>query len=115
MEPDSIAGLLLAAGIGGIIVEVIRTLRQRKKMGAEYADVIASSAIKLLEPLEHRIEDLEEDLKEEQRVSKETKAELKACRSELRSCREELHDAREEIQRLTVLLEAHEGREEANE
>lgn len=97
MEIREITEILLAAGVGGIIVEAIRGLRQRKKMGADYADVIASSAIKLLEPLEERVQEMRTELDK-------TKLELKDAKRELTAARAELRTARGEIRKLTQKL-----------
>jgi hypothetical protein len=52
-------GWLVGLGAGAILVEALRSFVQRKKMGADYADVISASAVRLLAPLEARIKDLE--------------------------------------------------------
>lgn len=56
-------------GVGGLIVELIRGFFHRRKMGADYAEVISRSAVGLLGPLEKRVHDLEDAL-----ASSETRA-----------------------------------------
>lgn len=85
MDLRDITEILLAAGVGGVLVETIRTYRQRKKLGADYADVIASSAIKLLQPLEERILLLESELLETKRRLAATEAELRIVRQDNRT------------------------------
>lgn len=84
MDLRDVTEVLLAAGVGGIFVEAIRAFRQRKKMGAEYADVIASSAIKLLQPLEARIKSLEDELVSTKKRLTNTEAQLRNVREENR-------------------------------
>lgn len=92
MDGERIIDWLLALSIGGVLVEIARSLVQRKKMRADYADVIAGSAIRLLEPLEKRIEELEQELRETKQELVETKSELIEARSEIRTLSKELLD-----------------------
>lgn len=62
MTPDEWVRLCVALGFGGVIMEVIRSYLQRRKMGADYAEVISRSAVGLLAPLEERVHDLERQL-----------------------------------------------------
>lgn len=62
LSPQNIITVLTASGMGAIIIEIIRAIRQRKKMGADYADVISSAAVRLLTSLEKRTEDLEAEV-----------------------------------------------------
>jgi hypothetical protein len=62
MDSDRIIELLIALGLGGVAVEVVRSFFLKKKMGADYADVISASAVRLLVPLENRIHELEREV-----------------------------------------------------
>jgi septal ring factor EnvC (AmiA/AmiB activator) len=92
MESERIIDWLLALSIGGVLVEIARSFIQRKKMNADYADVIAGSAIRLLEPLEKRIAELEQELRATKRELVETKSELIEARGEIRTLSAELLD-----------------------
>jgi peptidoglycan hydrolase CwlO-like protein len=87
---SSVLSLLTALGLGAIIVEAIRSVSQRKKMGADYADVISSSAVRLLAPLENRIKELEAQVAD-------IKGELDNAVTELRQERHLREDAEREI------------------
>ena len=76
---------LLAVGVGGLLVELIRGLFQRKKMGADYADVISNSAVRLLKPLEERIAELEQQVRD-------ARAELVLAYTEIHELRQRLHE-----------------------
>lgn len=58
-DTTEVAQILVAIGAGGVVVEGIRALFTRRKMSADYADVISASAVRLIAPLEARIQDLE--------------------------------------------------------
>lgn len=62
MTGDRLIEWLVVLGLGGVLVETVRSLFMRKKMGADYATAISGAAISLLEPLEHRIHQLEQEL-----------------------------------------------------
>lgn len=62
MNADDWIRLGIALGLGGVIVEAVRSFFQRRNMGANYAEVISRSAVGLLAPLESRVEDLEAKL-----------------------------------------------------
>lgn len=84
MMPDGkqVIEYLTLLGIGGVFVEFVRAMFLRKKMGADYADIISASAVRLLDPLERRIRELE--------------GELEATKKELVEARKEAHALREE-------------------
>lgn len=96
--------LLAMAGVGGVSVEVVRSVMQRRKMGADYADVIARSATSLLEPLAKRVGELEMALSAERtKVVELTEAQevarhkaldlttaLEAAQSEVKALRREI-------------------------
>lgn len=85
MDAERVIDWLLALSIGGILVELLRAVIHRKKMNADYADVIAASAIRLLGPLEERIKSLETELRNTKRTLAETKHELVEARREIRT------------------------------
>ena len=62
MDPDRLVEWLIALGAGAVVLEIVRSLFMRKKMGADYADVISAAAVRLLAPLETRITELEEEV-----------------------------------------------------
>lgn len=62
MNADDWIRLGIALGLGGVIVELVRSFFQRRNMGANYAEVISRSAVGLLAPLEKRTEELEAKL-----------------------------------------------------
>jgi molecular chaperone GrpE (heat shock protein) len=87
--------LLLAGGLGGLVIEAFRAVVQRKKMGADYAEVISQSAINLLNPLERRIKELESELAATQQELADCRAESEQWREEAMREREKFHKARE--------------------
>jgi hypothetical protein len=82
MADPNITQILLSGGVGAIVVEGIRAITQRKKMGADYAETISKSAVSLLDPLEKRIKELEYELRD--------------CHNELSAARQEIEDLRTE-------------------
>ena len=84
----------VALGLGGLVAEALRSFVQRRKMGADYADVIAGTAVKLLEPLNKQIAALQEELAATKVELAATKNELTATKAELQSVREEAHALR---------------------
>jgi hypothetical protein len=100
--------LLTALGLGAVIVEAVRSFTQRKKMGADYADVISASAVRLLDPLENRIQDLEQQVieaKTELGEAVDALRQERQKREEERVLREEERRLREEERRLRALAE----------
>ena len=91
MNPDRIVEFLVALGVGGIFVEAIRSFAQRRKMGADYADVVVKTALGLIEPLEHRIDELEHELEATKTELSQTKRLLRQTQGELRATQQELH------------------------
>lgn len=89
-------GWAVALGLGGLVAEAFRSFIQRRKMGADYADVIAGTAVKLLEPLQQRINDLQGQLTEVRAQLTETQEDLTATREQLADTQEELSHARQE-------------------
>ena len=78
MTQQEVVQVLVALGIGGGVVETIRALFSRRKMSADYADVISASAVRLLTALEHRVDTLEAELAQERRERREERERLEA-------------------------------------
>lgn len=94
--------LLTVAGVGGVAVEVVRSVLQRRKMGADYADVIARSATSLLEPLAKRVAELEISLASERQESQK-------ARDEAHGAHQEAEKAHAQVTLLTTDLQAARG------
>lgn len=62
MSTPDIIGFLVAAGLGAILLEIVRSFLQRRQMGADAAKVITEAATTLLIPLQARIVELETKL-----------------------------------------------------
>ena len=101
---EGIVDWLLAFGVGGVVIEALRAFVQRRKMGADYADVIASSAIKLLMPLEDRVKELEQEQLAYLRKLEEHQTELRDTKRKLILTQAELREARNEIRRLSLKI-----------
>lgn len=99
MTSFQIVQILMALGIGSIATSVIQGLLQRKKVGADYASVIASSATGLLAPLTRRVAELESALENEHRKVIDLTSDLEGARAELRALRRELKEVRAENHR----------------
>lgn len=92
MTTSDVFQAMVALGVGGLLGDIVRSFFQRKKVGADYADVISASAVRLIEPLEHQIDDLEEALGK-------CRTELKTTRIELRHSQEELGNTQTALDR----------------
>lgn len=103
MTSDQIVTVLVAMVGSGFLVSLVQGLYQRKKMGADYADVIAKSATTLLTPLATRVEELQEELSTERKRVRslardldDARDHLEAARRAVRSLRAELEEVRTE-------------------
>ncbi len=103
MDSQSLVAVLVAVLSGGFLGSIVQGLYQRRKLGADYAEVVARSATTLLEPLSARVEELQDELaKERQRVRAmahevaEAREQLDRARIALRMLRRELDAARQE-------------------
>ncbi len=103
MSTDEIVTLLVALLSGGFLGSFVQGLWQRRKLGADYADVIAKSATGLLKPLAERVEELQAELDHERarvqglaRDLDRTRESLDQARLVVRMLRRELDAAREE-------------------
>lgn len=98
MTSDQVVTVLVALLGGGFFGTLVQGLWQRRKLGADYAEVVARSATTLLQPLAQRVEELESNLRREKAVAKQLSAELAEARAVVRLLRNELMRAREEHQ-----------------
>lgn len=90
MTPETIALVLTSLGLGGGIVEALRAISQRRKIGADAVAVISAAASELVEPLRR-------ELANERR---EHALELEAERKKVAEVRDELGQALEEAREL---------------
>lgn len=90
----------LAAGLGAILLEVVRSIVQRKKMGADAAKTNTETAISLLGPLRSEIERLQGEIRSAREETAAAKQEGAACRQELMMTKAELSEARREVRHL---------------
>jgi uncharacterized protein YlxW (UPF0749 family) len=92
----------VALGVGAVLTQVVQSILQRKKMGADAAKVITEAAavllnplqerVKQLEPLEQRVRDLERMVHDLTTKLHHTEAELASLRLEnLRLSRRQDH------------------------
>lgn len=90
---------VVALGVGAVVAEVVRSMLQRRKMGADAAKVITDAATVLLGPLHDRIKELEV-------VVADTRRELDAAREQVMLATGELHEARNEVAALRARIKA---------
>lgn len=79
--------LLLALGVGALLVEVARGLFQRRKMNADVATRLTNTSLLLLRPLEKRVHAADEEAERLRVALTRAHTELEAMRQELRACR----------------------------
>ena len=93
----------VALGVGGLIIEIIRGIFQRRRMGGDYADRMASAASALVDPLRRRVQEADDEVSDLRRR-------LRLAENEVEMLRSELADARHEVEMLRDLLaDAREG------
>ena len=97
MSSHDVLQWVVGVGVGAILVELIRSFVQRKKMGADAAKVITDAATVLLEPLQRRVRELEEEVDK-------TRKQLTEAREEVAEATEALQAAHREVVRLRDLL-----------
>ncbi len=90
MESEALVAVLVALLGGGFLGSIVQGAYQRRKLGADYAEVVARSATALLEPLSARVDDLQSELARE--------------RQRVRSLAQDLDDAREQLERARLAL-----------
>lgn len=88
IDSPAILQWAIAAGLGAILLEVVRSLFQRKKMDASAAKSITDSTLMLLDPLKAEIKRLQGEVTTTRRELTMTKAELSAARREVRQLRD---------------------------
>jgi tetrahydromethanopterin S-methyltransferase subunit B len=89
---DEVLKWVVAVGLGGVIVEVIRVATQRKKMSADAAQVITQAAAALVTPMQARITQLEPLVEKVSRLEALVDSltrELDRCQTELELVRQE--------------------------
>lgn len=91
MSTDRVIEWLIALGAGAVLLEIVRSLFLRKKMGADYADVISAAAVRLLAPLEMRIEELQGELDRVKRDLVDAMQEAERWKEEAQSTRRAFH------------------------
>lgn len=79
--------LVVALLGGGFLGSLVQALFQRRKLGADYADVIARSATGLLTPLAARVDELQVQLTHEQERAHELARDLDSARDSLDQAR----------------------------
>jgi hypothetical protein len=84
---NQVVQLLLALGVGGLLVEAVRALVQRRKMNADVADRLTNTALVLLAPLERRVHAADAEAERMREALTKAHTELEAMRQELRACR----------------------------
>lgn len=94
MNPEYVVAVLVALLGGGFLGSLVQGLFLRRKLGADYAEVIAKSATGLLQPLTERVEELQTELRQERMKVRVLMAELEDTRDEMRSLKAELVKAR---------------------
>lgn len=103
---EAIDALLLLGG-GGLLVEAVRALVNRRKMSADVTGELTRSAVAMLQPLRARVESLEAeaehlrvDLHEARGEADDLRSEVKSARAEADRLRAEVHEARAELAEL---------------
>lgn len=101
---DLLVAALVALLGGGFLGSLVQGLYQRRKQGADYAEVVARSATSLLTPLAERIEALQDELGTERKRVRamardldDAREQLERARTALRLLRRELAEARNEL------------------
>lgn len=92
MTGPAILQWAIAAGVGAILLEIVRSLFQRKKMDASAAKSIADTTVVLLEPLKAEIKRLTAEVLTTRQELTLTKLELSAARREVRQLRERVRN-----------------------
>lgn len=106
MTAQSAVSLLVALGVGGLLVEGLRAVVQRRRMNADVAHshaeakaIEVATALSLLDPMRRQIADLQAQLDQAERRAEELAAQLVQVTHELHQARVELDALREEQQR----------------
>ncbi len=94
---DNFLQWAVAAGLGAILLEVVRSLLQRKKMGADAARTNTETAISLLEPLRSEITRLQGEVESTRQELISTRRELTLAKAELTETRREVRHLRDRV------------------
>lgn len=100
--------LLVALVGGGFLGSLVQGFMQRRKLGADYADVIARSATGLLKPLAERVDELQAQLVHEQQRAKQLSTDLTSANESLERARLAIRLLRRELRELRTEAHAHE-------
>lgn len=93
---DQVVEWALLLGAGGLMLEAFRSFRDRRNRKADYSEVIARSAMVLLEPLESRIRELESEVVEVKKELRKAREETAFWKAEAQAERRRFHKEREE-------------------
>lgn len=98
MSVSEIAVAVIVALVGGSFLgSIVQGLYQRRKLGAEYAEVVARSATSLLTPLASRVDELQSELAAERTRVRSLARDLDRARDELENARRALRLLRNEL------------------
>lgn len=98
MNVDEVLKIFLALGVGGLLVQLVRSGFERKKMSADATKTMVEAATTLLTPLNERVQHLEAELKA-------TKEELRMTGNRCDRTEGELRKTQEELARTEAKLE----------
>lgn len=73
------AAILVGLGLGGVVVEIVRSVLHRKGMDASAAKSVTETALSLVAPLKERVAELEKELSATEERAGELAADLKAA------------------------------------
>jgi uncharacterized coiled-coil DUF342 family protein len=97
MIADIILLITAVGGLGGTVYALLKVRTEKRKLGADAAQVLSQSAIGLLEPMNKQVDVLEARLDLCNKKIDQLNSELDATRRENRILREQVHDLMEEI------------------
>jgi type II secretory pathway component PulM len=72
--------ILIGCGLGAVLVAVINAFVQKRKLGADTAQVLSKTALELVQPLRDRIHELEDEVVALRAQVREATTELRSCR-----------------------------------
>lgn len=73
------AAVLVGLGLGGVVVEIVRSILHRKGMDASAAKSVTETALSLVAPLRERVHELEAELTATEERASELDTDLKAA------------------------------------
>lgn len=95
---DQLVAIMVALLGGGFLGSIVQGIWQRRKLGADYADVIAKSATGLLKPLAFRVDELQRELETERTRVQRLARDLDEARESLDSARHAVRMLRRELE-----------------